>query len=35
MNEKSKESIPKLYATEKIPFEKKIIHQRYEIHRHR
>ncbi len=25
------EEIPKLYATENIPLEKKIIHQRYEI----
>jgi len=31
MKEKSKERIPKLYATENVPFEKKIIHQRYEI----
>jgi len=31
MNEKLKEKIPKLYATENIPFEKKIIYQRYEI----
>lgn len=31
MNEKSKETIPKLYATENTPLEKKIIHQRYEI----
>jgi len=31
MNGKSKEKIPKLYATENVPFEKKIIHQRYQI----
>jgi len=31
MNEKLKEKIPELYSTENIPFEKKIIHQRYEI----
>lgn len=31
MKEKSKEKIPELYATENIPSEKKIIHQRYEI----
>jgi len=31
MNEKSKEKIPRLYATERIPCEKKTIFQRYEI----
>ena len=31
MNEKLKERIPKLYATENIPCKKKIIHQRYQI----
>ena len=28
---KSKDKIPVLYATENIPFEKKMIHQRYHI----
>jgi len=31
MNEKSKERIPKLYAIENIPCEKKTIYQMYEI----
>lgn len=31
MNEKSKERIAGLYATENIPFEKKVIYQRYQI----
>jgi len=31
MDGSSKEKIPKLYATENIPFEKKVIYQRYEI----
>lgn len=31
MNKKLKTSIPELYATENIPFEKKTIHQRYQI----
>jgi len=31
MNEKTKEKIPKLYVTENIPFDKKIIYRRYEI----
>jgi len=31
MNEKSEEKIPMLYATENIPFEKKIVYRRYEI----
>lgn len=31
MNKKSKTSIPELYATENISFEKKTIHQRYHI----
>ena len=26
-----RETIPKLYETEKVPFEKKVIYQRYEI----
>jgi len=31
MSEKSKEKIPKLYATEDSPLERKMIYQRYEI----
>ncbi len=31
MHEKPKKKVPGLYATENIPFEKKIIHQRYHI----
>jgi len=31
MNERSKEKIPKLYATENVSLEKKIIYQRYQI----
>ena len=31
MDERTKEKIPRLYATEKIPLERKIIYQRYQI----
>lgn len=31
MNEKLEKRIPRLYATEIIPFEKKVIYQRYQI----
>jgi hypothetical protein len=31
MSEKTRERIPELYETEKVPFEDKVIHQRYQI----